>query len=363
MHSELPILFIPSIPVLILDMKTSSIDIIVPVWNSPFETRACLSAILKHSPEARMIIVDNGSSRETELMLEEFSEPLGERGLFIKTERNIGLVPSINRGLARSDGAFAVILRPHVLVTNGWLEALSDAAGDTRVGIVSPVFSGSGASPLCAVNNRRDCSSLDTFTVSFSALLLKNEMRMQIGFFDEGMDSGEWCLTDYVRRAWSKGYRTCATSRSLLVCGQEAVFGSEERRQGQARASRERYLEQWGASRHYGVYFGPDTEAGHLVDAVETILEGSRQGHRFTLLLHHRQAREFRRCGWSCLHTGIDVVRLSMLMPQRDLVRKLGGLREAAPGMVVVRWKDDAPAAGMEMAIPFSGMAGAIRGA
>ncbi|MDR3579188.1 MAG: glycosyltransferase [Oryzomonas sp.] len=344
-------------------MTTPSIDIIVPVWNSPFETRACLSAILGHSPEARLIIVDNGSSRETELMLEEFSEPLGERGLFIKSERNIGLVPAINRGLARSDGDFAVILRPHVLVTHGWLEALTAVAGDPRVGIVSPVFSGSGASPLCAVNNRRDCSSLDTFAVSFSALLLKNEMRMQAGFFDEGMDNGEWCLTDYVRRAWSKGYRTCATSRSLLISGQETVFGSEERRQGQARASRERYRGQWGATRHYCVYFGPDTDVSPLADAVETILEGSRQGHRFTLLLHHRQAKEFRRCGWSCLHTGIDLVRLSMLMPQRDLVRKLGVLQGAAPGMTMVCWKDDAPSAGMEMAMPFTGMAATIRDA
>jgi hypothetical protein len=296
-------------------------------------------------------------------MLEEFSEPLGERGLFIKSERNIGLVPAINRGLARSDGAFAVILRPHVLVTNGWLEALTDVAGDSRVGIVSPVFSGSGASPLCAVNNRHDCSSLDTFTVSFSALLLKNEMRMLTGFFDEGMDNGEWCLTDYVRRAWSKGYRTCATSRSLLACGQEAVYGSEERRQGQTRASREHYLGQWGASSHYGVYFGPDTDVSPLIDAVETILEGSRQGHRFTLLLHHRQAREFSRCGWSCLHTGMDLVRLSRFMPQRDLVRKLWALQGAAPGMIMVCWKDDAPVAGMEVAIPFTGMAAAIRDA
>ena len=342
-------------------MTTPSIDIIVPVWNSPFETRACLSAILMHSPEARLIIVDNGSSRETELMLEEFSEPLGERGLFIKSERNIGLVPAINRGLARSDGAFAVILRPHVLVTEGWLEALTDVAGDIRVGIVSPVFSGSGASPLCAVNNRRDCSSLDTFTVSFSALLLKNEMRMQIGFFDEGMDNGEWCLSDYVRRAWSMGYRTTATSRSILACGLEAVYGSDERRQGQARASMERYQGHWGASRHYGIYFGPDTEMGPLIAAVETILEGSRKGHRFTLLLHRRQANEFRRCGWGCLHTGIDMVQLPMLMPLRALERKLGVLRADVPGMIVVRWKNDASVAGLEMAVPFDVMAAAIR--
>ena len=342
-------------------MTTPSVDIIVPVWNSPFETRACLSAVLEHSPEARLIIVDYGSNRETELMLEEFSEPLGERGLFIKSERNIGLVPAINRGLARSDGAFAVILRPHVLVTNGWLKALTDVAEGNRVGIVSPVFSGSGSSPLCTVNNRRDCSSLDTFTVSFSALLLKNEMRMQTGFFDEGMDNGEWCLTDYVRRAWSMGYRTCATSRSHLGCSQENIFGSEERRQGLARAGREKYLGLWGASRHYGVYFGPDTDASLLNDAVETILEGARQGHRFTLLLHHRQAREFRRCGWSCLHTGIDLVRLSMFMPQRDLVRKLSALQGGAPGTIMVRWEDEVAAAGMEMAIPFIGVAAAIR--
>jgi len=341
-------------------MTNPPTDIIVPVWNSPFETRACLAAILRHSPEARLIIVDNGSSRDTELMLEEFSEPLGENGLFIKSERNIGLVPAINRGLARSDGDLSVVVRPHVLVTNGWLEALKDVARDTQVGIVSPVFSGDGASPLLAINDRRDCSSIDTFTVSFSALLLKAEMRTQIGYFDEGLDSGEWCLTDYIRRAWSKGYRSCVTSRSRLVCGREAVFGSVERRQSQARISRERYLEQWSVSRHYGVYFGPDTDAETLAGAMETILEGSRRGHRFTLLLHHRQAREFHRCGWDCLHTGIDQVRLSIIMPQRDLVRKIGTLREAAPEMVMVRWKDDAPAAGMEMAITFAGMAAAI---
>ncbi len=87
-------------------MTSPTIDILVPVWNNPFETRACLAAILAHSPGARLIIVDNGSSRETELMLEEFSESLGDQGLFIKSERNIGLIAAINLGLARSDSDY-----------------------------------------------------------------------------------------------------------------------------------------------------------------------------------------------------------------------------------------------------------------
>ncbi|QEM67080.1 glycosyltransferase [Geobacter sp. FeAm09] len=341
-------------------MTNPAIDIIVPVWNSPFETRACLAAIIRHSPGARMIIVDNGSSRETELMMEEFSEPLGEQGLFIKSERNIGLVPAINMGLAHSNSDLAVVVRPHVLVSHGWLDGLREAAlgvPGPPVGIVSPVFSGSGAAPLLAINNRRDCPSIETFSVSFSALLLKREMRLRIGDFDEGLDSGEWCLTDYVRRAWSKGYRTCVTSRSHLVCGQEPVFGSDERREGKARIGREHYQEQWGVSRHYGVYFGADTDAASLADAVATIRAGARQGHRFTLVLHRRQAREFCRCGWNCLHAGMEIARLSLLMPQRDLVRTIGSLRENVPGMIMVRWEDDAPVAGMEMAIPFAEMA------
>ena len=102
-------------------MPSPSVDIIVPVWNNPFETRACLAAILEYSPGARLIIIDNGSSRETELMLEEFSEPLADQALFITSDRNIGLVPAINKGLASSDADVAVIVRPQVMVGRGWL--------------------------------------------------------------------------------------------------------------------------------------------------------------------------------------------------------------------------------------------------
>src|SRR5450631_2568804 len=149
-------------------MKTPSADIIVPVWNNLFETRACLAAILAHSPEVRLIIVDNGSDRQTQLMLEEFSESLGDQGLFISSERNVGLVRAINMGLARSDSDFAVIVRPHVLVKPGWLEPLLEAAGD---GMASPLFRGGGAPLLPPLP--RDCSLMETRSISFSVLALK----------------------------------------------------------------------------------------------------------------------------------------------------------------------------------------------
>src|SRR6185369_17145843 len=186
------------------------------------------------------------------------------------------------------DSDFAVILRPHVQVTSGWLTGLLDAAISPHAGIVTPIFTGSGAPDLPKLT--RGSSLMETFDITFTVLALKGEMHMLLGGLDEGLDGGEWCLKDYIRRAWKNGYHTCVTSRSVAVCGKEIQFGSDERRKQQTRSSKARHLQKWGIGRHYCIYFGRGTDAAALADTIETIVEGARQGHRFTLLLHRRQA-------------------------------------------------------------------------
>jgi len=320
-------------------MPSPSVDIIIPVWNNPFETRACLAAILEHSPEARLIIIDNGSSRETELMLEEYSEPLGEKALFITFERNFGLIPAINRGLASSDADFAVLVRPQVIVGSGWLDALLDVAGMPQVGIVSPVFRGSGAPAVPRPVS--GCVLMETFSLSFASLLIRGEMQKQLGGFDEGLDGAEWCLRDYIRRAEAGGFHTCVTMDPEMVCGQETIFGSQDRRREQARLSRDRYLARWGVNRHYCLYFGPETDAGDLSGTIEALISAARQGHRFTLLLHRRQFKEFQRRGWNGLHTAITICKLPLFGAQRSLTRQFTALQAADPDLLPVRGAED----------------------
>lgn len=340
-------------------MISPTIDIVVPVWNNPFETRACLAAILAHSPGARLIIVDNGSSRETELMLEEFSEPLGDQGLFIKSERNIGLIAAINVGLSRSDSDYTVIVRPHVTVQAGWLELLVRAAETTGAGIVSPLFSGAQAPDL--PNLVPGCTITESGTVSLTALLMRTEMRIVAGTFDEGLDGGEWCLKEYVQRAAAKGYRTCITGRLRLSCSAEQQFGSAQRRNEMARNSQTTYISRWGIARHYCIYFGAKADAGSLGDTVAAVLDGARHGHRFTLLLHRRQQAVFRKMGWNGLHTGIDVRRLSLLFPLRDLQRQVTALRSASPDLLAVRGCSGGAFPGMDAAISHDELIGGIR--
>ncbi len=328
-------------------MPSPTVDIIVPVWNSPEEARSCLSAILSHSPEARLIIIDNGSNRQTQLVLEEFIEPLGERCLFLSSDRNEGLVRAINRGLARSDNDFSVIVRPHVRVTEGWLPGLIEAA---ETGIASPLFTGA---PPFPVPLARGCSLAETFALSFSALAVRSEVHMLIGGFDEQLDGGLWCLRDFICRAGSRGYRTRVTSGSTVVCGKESLLGSETRRHEVADASRAICVRRWGEGRHYGIYFGRDADTAPLAHTMETVLACARRGHRFTLFLHPGQAREFRNQGWNSLHTSIEIKELSRFMPRRDLQRALQNGE-----LIAVRGTPGAVFGDSTATIPFSALAG-----
>lgn len=341
-------------------MNSPTIDILVPVWNNPFETRACIAAILAHSAGARLIVVDNGSSRETELMLEEFSESLGDKGLFIKSEKNIGLVAALNLGLVRSDSDYAVIVRPHVSVQAGWLEALVSAAESSGAGIVSPLFFGAEALNLPKPAN--GCSITESGTVSFATLLLRGGMLRVAGTFDEHLDGGEWCLREYVRRVAVHGYRTCITGHLRLACSAGQLFGSVQRRNEMMQNSRSEYISRWGIPRHYCVYFGPEADAGSLGDTVDAILDGARQGHRFSLLLHRRQYSVFRKLGWNCLHTGIDPYRLSILLPLRDLQRKIASLKSASPDLLAVRGYAGTAFPGFDAAISHDELLSTLRG-
>lgn len=316
-------------------MTSPTIDILVPVWNNPFETRACLAAILTHSPGARLIIIDNGSSRETELMLEEFSESMGDSGLFIKSERNIGLVAAINLGLARSDGDFTVIVRPNVTVQRGWLETLISVAEASDAGIVSPLFSGKDAPLLPQLTP--GCTTMESCTISFDTILLNGAIRGVVGKFNEHLDGNEWCLKEYVRRVAAQGYRTCITRRLILPCDAGQQFGSALRRNEIMQNSRSLYISKWGLPRHYCLYFGKEAEAMSLDTMITAILDGARQGHRFTLLLHRRQYSLFRKMGWNGLHTGIELRCLSLLFPLRSLQRQFLALQASSPDLLAVR--------------------------
>jgi hypothetical protein len=187
--------------------------------------------------------------------------------------------------------------------------------------------------------------------------LLKGNLYRTIGGFDEGMDGGEWCLKDYIRRAEAAGFHTRVTARPELLCGPETVYGSQERRQEQLRASQELYYSRWGLARHYCIYWGKYLLADLMAPTMETILAGARQGNRFTLLLHRKQYKEFRKRGWSGLHTAITVRALPFFGTNRGLSRLVAEHQSSDPEMILVKGSDDVLFPDNNTAINFNGIA------
>jgi hypothetical protein len=194
---------------------------------------------------------------------------------------------------------------------------------------------------------------METFDVCFSMLALKQKVFRLLGGFDEGLDGGTWCLRDYLRRAWSLGFRTVATSNAAVFCGEQAIFGSTERRRQQTEMAMAIYRQRWGTEKQYAVYPGNKISPERFSGAIDRFINGARLGDQFHLFLHRRQYLELRRNRRDSLHTALRVIPLSLIMPQRDLARQLNKLKSALPELIVVNGAENTKLSHLKSAISF----------
>lgn len=331
-------------------MTTPTFDIIVPIWNNPTEARACLVSILDCAPDARMIIINNGCDRTTELMLEEFCDHLAERALYMTMERNIGFVPAVNRALARSDADWALLVRPTGTLSSSCFKQVLSTTGDQQVGIITPHCPSDY--PLPTHLTKSGCPVVETCDIGFSLLALSKAMRNSIGLFDEGLDSSYWCLRDYRHRANAHGFRTYLLPGEVSDAQPATIFGSRERRKKQEESAITTFQQRWGLQQHLAIYLPKCTEEAHLYTTLDLLLAAARHGHRLELFLHRSQYLAALKKGAACLHCGVTLHRLSMLSPLRSLARKMETICKLNPQIKPVTGLDGTTFPGYDKALP-----------
>lgn len=96
------------------------VAIVILNYNGAAMLSRFLPSVVKYSPEARIIVADNGSSDDSVERVLSLSPAVQ----LIKLGKNYGFAEGYNRALAQVDAEFYILLNSDVEVTDGWISPL-----------------------------------------------------------------------------------------------------------------------------------------------------------------------------------------------------------------------------------------------
>lgn len=121
--------------------EQEKIDIVICIHNALSDVKKCLQSVKKYLLSThRIILINDGSDRETSDYLVEYYQQLQGQVLLITHEKAIGYTKSANEGLRLSSAPFIILLNSDTIVSEKWAIKLLEAARSNEyVGIVGPL--------------------------------------------------------------------------------------------------------------------------------------------------------------------------------------------------------------------------------
>jgi len=272
-------------------------DIIIPVWNRLEDTRACVEGIDENtSYPHRIILVDNGSTRETKEYLESLAA--GRKDVVrIRNEENLGFVRAVNQALAASQAPYVCIMNNDTLPAAGWLERMvAFAERHPAIGLINPQCGGHGNLPVneyARVLSRDEGKYMEMNQCQGFCMLVKREVIDRIGILDETFGIGGYDDTDYSMRAHLAGYWCAAIRDSYVYHRLHASFNVSGDREAWVRKNRAIYNEKWGAHVRAGIIVsGDDMTSGRAARIVAFAYGMAREWAWVHLWVNGRSGRD-----------------------------------------------------------------------
>jgi len=193
--------------------------------------RTCISAILNHSKDYELIIVDDASPQDTSF-LKEYAD------VYIRHKKQGGCAKGWNDGLKKATGKYLVVISDDVTVRPGWLECMEKAL---------KYFPKSLAS-MPAVEHMPVGSAMEERRtwIPASCFMLKRKALAIVGYFDEQFHPYNYEDVDYWTRVYKSGH-TVARNYEVQVQHKEGqVIHSFDDNGTIDQKNREKYLKKWG---------------------------------------------------------------------------------------------------------------------
>lgn len=104
------------------------VEIILPIYNSPEDTRACIESIIRETPEDSYLLylLDDCSSDNEITTITEYYSSHFDHIYTTRNDKNLGFPGTVNSGLNMTSQD-VILLNSDTLVSAGWLEGLQRA--------------------------------------------------------------------------------------------------------------------------------------------------------------------------------------------------------------------------------------------
>lgn len=235
-----------------------SVDIVICIHNALDDVRICLdSVVATRRTTDRVILINDGSDKETSAYLRAFSEDhnhvlLGESSIAT------GYTRAVNRGLQLSTADFVILLNSDTIVPEQWVEKLTDAAfGSKNVGIVGPLSNAASHQSIpnhkslknqTAINKLPENISLNEMNrlceawtpadilprvplVHGFCFCIRREVINAIGLMDEeNFPEGYGEENDYCFRAVDAGFGLAIATHTYIFHAKSKSYTNDERR-------------------------------------------------------------------------------------------------------------------------------------
>lgn len=189
-------------------MFDETVDIIIPIWNQLNLTQNCLTSIINNTKMPyRLILIDNGSDKETADFLDSFakSSSSSDTVALIRNTKNLGFTKAVNQGLRASEkNRYKILLNNDCEVPEGWLTSMRKIADShPNIGMVGPLNTAFDEVQYFGTVQRmatrlKASGTLDM--LSFFCVLIKPTVVETIGLLDENMEM--FCSDDaYCKKA------------------------------------------------------------------------------------------------------------------------------------------------------------------
>jgi GT2 family glycosyltransferase len=254
-------------------------DIIIPVWNQLAHTRSCIGQILACTRVPfRLILIDNGSDRDTCAYLEELAREDGGRTTLIRNRENLGFVKAANQGLRASRAPYACILNNDTVPGEGWLVELTGfAERHPDAGLLNPLCNGHLQRNMTVNEYARHVAVsgrgryMEMNQCQGFCMLIKRAVIDRIGCLDEQFGIGGFDDTDYSMRAHRAGFRSVCVYSSYVYHQEHASFDTMGNRKKLQKESERRYFEKWPRHRRAAILYSVskntrNEEIGHFLE-------------------------------------------------------------------------------------------------